>query len=459
MNIKKILLTLISSLSMAVCASAADRSALESLRDLAGENALEAPQASQMPAGQPTMVVDTSGARAIDSLSLSDFKGSTFLQFIIAPDGMKNALDKDAAERFVFADKDVINSAAGNFDPLVYNKIVKSLVGGKTGLDNLVDSLKGTAVTPLTAAGAIAGRLKALNLAADPARLGLTAVSVAPFLSLASGGGVLVTLDSNNSFLNIGYKSGKNPAELDKDVKSGRSFGVSQGHKALDVSDKYYLQELDSYLAATRDPSPFYQALLNVLLSCDASSFSGLSPPAQAVATDFVAVYTAEIDRNAMSDFKKFPWQNDLAEATIISAYSSAERKIVVDGRLVDGTPLGFFGVGVQGSGIGIMRKDRRMLQLGVADLERTLHPELVEAVEAQIGRRGGDVIHNLMLFLNDPKNQDKVRTNSRELSKAVVAFISQMHADGPLITKNIRLRGLSLLPSNDGQNTPIGNQ
>jgi len=64
----------------------------------------------------------------------------------------------------------------------------------------------------------------------------------------------------------------------------------------------------------------------------------------------------------------------------------------------------GQFGLGgelrpaVQGSGIGIMRKDRRTLQLAVSNLERRLHPEMVATLESFIGRRGGDVFHNLML-------------------------------------------------------------
>ena len=362
---------------------------------------------------------------------------------MVAPNGMKYALDTDALERFSFVDKGSVNAMEASFDPAVYKKIDRSLIGGRAGLNTLVDSLSGLTATPLTAAGVIAGKLNELNIVKDPSRLGLTAVTIAPLLSLNSGAGVSVILDKNNSYLNIGYKSGKDPALVEKDVKSGRSFGIAPGHKALDVSDTYYLGELDKYLAEVGNPSAFYEALFNVILRCDPSTFSGLSPPGQTVATDFTAVYTAEIDRHAMTQFKKHPWENDLAEATLVSAYSSIERKVVVDGKFIDGSPINFFGVGVQGSGIGIMRKDRRILQRAVSNLERKLHPQLVADLEAQIGRKGGDVIHNLMVYINTPQNQASIRANSGPLLRAIVNFISQVHMDARAITDDVNRNGL----------------
>lgn len=443
MIIKQAFLAIIAAVSIAANASAANREALNNLYQLRGAKAAESLDVPQVSAGQITTVAGLEKTQPAQSIALSDFQGYTFMQFMAAPNGMKSALDKDALEPFKFLDKDSINKAADNFDPIVYNKIVKSLVGGRKGLDTLVDSLNGTVATPLTAARAIAGRLEELNLAADPGRLGLTAVSIAPFLSLTSGGGVSVVLDDKNSFLNIGYKSGNDPAQIEKDVKSGRSFGVSPVRKALDVSDKYYLQELDDYLASLGDPSAFYQAIFNIILRCDSYSISGLSPPGQTVVTDFTAVYTAELDRYAMTNFKKHPWQNDLAEATLVSAYSSTEHMVVVDGQFIKGTPLSFFGVGVQGSGIGIKRKDRQILQLAVTNLERKLHPELVNELENLIGRRGGDVIHNLMVFLNTPKNQTRIQANAGAILKAVVNFLSQVHIDALAITNDVKSNGL----------------
>ena len=452
---KKLLLTIIAALSTAVSsfASIGALSALQRHAESGSLRTFEPPEVSA-PASLPDSYVPKTAQSVV---SLSDFRGKTFLQFMVAPNGMKAALDKAQLESLTFADKNSIRLAADRFDGDVYKKILRSLTGGQTGLDQLMDALAGKTTTPDHAAGIIAGELKELNLAAQPEKIGLTAVAAAPFLALASGNGVTTILDRNNYYLNYGYKSGNNPAELEKDVKSGRSFGASTGHKALDVSDKYYLLELDKLLTSTEDTSSFYRTLLEVITRCDSSRLPGLPTLTQTVATDFIAVYTAEIDRHAMAGFKTHPWENDLAEATLVSSYASTERKVVVGGKLVDGAPVNFFGVGVQGSGIGIMRKDRRTLQLAVANLERKLHPELVGRVETLIGRRGGDVFHNLMTFLNNPQNQSKVQASAAQLTDAIVEFLAQVHVDSRLITDDVKSNGLPGILDNDSHNEQAG--
>lgn len=449
---KKLFISLIALLSAAVSSFASDSALITLQRYQSSLQTLEPPSVSA-----PILEAPSSSRVAQQPVRLADFKGYTFLQFMIAPNGMKAALDRAQLQPFTFVDKTTLRKAADNFDPAVYKKILRSLTGGQAGLDKLMDELAGKTTTPDHAAGTIAGELKENNLAAQPERLGLTAVAAAPFLALASGNGVTTILDQNNSYLNYGYKSGANPAELEKDVKSGRSFGVSLGHKALDVSDKYYLLELEKLLTSTGDTSAFYRTLLEILTRCDPSRLATLPVLAQTVATDFTAVYTAEADRHAMAGFKSHPWENDLAEATLVSDYASTEHRVVVGGKLVEGAPVNFFGVGVQGSGIGIMRKDRRTLQLAVTNLERKLHPELLGRVETLIGRSGGDVFHNLMLFLNNPKNQAAVQANAPQLTEAMVQFLAQVHLDSRLITEDVTRNGLPGKLDTDSHSEQVG--
>lgn len=450
MKIQKLFFWLLAAASAALSAVPAWSGALTDLQ--AGT---ELPEITVPRAPVPAAVAEL---RPVQKLSLSDFKGYTYMQFMAAPNGVKSAFDKDAKAPFAFVSGAAVKKAAETFDPAVYAKVAKSVTGGEAGLMKLADKLAGAQATPVTAAGAIAEDLKELALApAD--RIGLTAVVAAPLLSLASGAGVPVILDQNNYFLNIGYKSGAVAAEVEKDVKSGRSFGASPAHKALDVSDKYYLQEMHDYLSTASNPAGFFRTMMDVLTSCDASGLAALPPAAQGVLTDFTGVYTAELDRYAMTGFKTHAWQNDLAEATLVSAYSSTAKRVVVDGQLVEGDPLSFFGVGTNGSGIGIRRKDRRMLQTAVMDAERQLHPELVAAVETLVGRKGGDLIHNLMTYLNAPAGQAQVQANAGQLAKAVVDLAVQVRADSPAITKAILAHGLPQQTPADAHNEAAGHE
>ncbi|MCM2266247.1 MAG: hypothetical protein NDI60_00575 [Elusimicrobiales bacterium] len=450
MNIKKLLLNLLAAASLAAfSASSALAGAYAQLGDYVGvETIAEVPQVSAQETDR--------GDRYQPWLSLASFKGSTFLQFLSAPNGLKAAFDRDAKTPFNFVNKEKFLVGAAQFDPAVYAKLAKSIKGGEQGMGELADALNGAQATSITASGPIADKLKTHNLA-SPSRIGLTAVIFAPVFALLSGSGVPVLLDNNNYFLNVGYKSGANPAELEKDVKSGRSYGASPMHKPLDVSDKYYLQELHQYLTSAPDAAPFYKTMMELLVSCDPSGLAALPAPAQGVLTDFTAVYAAELDRYAMTGFKKHPWQNDLAEATLVSAFAAPSERVVIDGKFVKGDPTSFFGVGTNGSGIGIRRKDRRTLQASVLEYERLHHPELVAKVEDLIGRKGGDVFHNVMLFLNYPSNQPKVQARAVELVRAMTALMAQVHADSVQITEHIVLGGLQNQQEADSANETSG--
>jgi len=251
-----------------------------------------------------------------------------------------------------------------------------------------------------------------------------------------------VDLGGGAYYLNYGYKPGSTDAtELAEDVKSGRSFGASAGHKALDASDAYYLTELGNYLGKTKDPSSFYEALFNVLTESNGSDIEKLPADGQAVATDFVAIYTAELDRSLMSNLQQHPWENDLAEVTLLSAYGNAAGLVMKSGKLVKGTPKDYFAVGKAGSGIGETRADRQKLQRLVSQAEAKLNPGLVANLEKIIGKPAdGDLIHGIMQYLNNLHDQSSVAQQSADLTKVAVQFLQQLHDDAakitPIITK-----------------------
>jgi hypothetical protein len=375
------------------------------------------------------------------SLELGNFKGSSFFEMMSSSGGIKSALDADENQSFTVASFDEVQAAKAHFDPSVYAKITGLFADQEIGFGKLVDALAGQSATPATMAGVIGRALEAPGLLKSPNAIGLAAVTISPFLSMASGAGTVVRIDGENSYYNFGYKAGStDPTELAKDVKSGRSFGASAGHEALDASDVYYLKELDSFLTQTQDPSDFYQSLLDVLVSCDSSSYNVLAENAQTVSTDFFAIYTAELDRNLMTGLKQHPWENDLAEVTLLSAYGNRSGMIEKSGQFVEGSATEYFGVGQTGSGIGETRKDRMALQLSVSNAERKLNPALLSEIDQLIGTKSNqDVIHGFMVYLNNPDNQASLHANADRLVKAMSSFLSDIHNNDGSITQSIR--------------------
>lgn len=383
-----------------------------------------------------------SGALSLNkSLDLSDYKGKTFLETMMKPGGIKEALDADEKDSFEIAGKaKVLRVAQESFHPNVLKKILKYFSQGKTGFGKLLDALEGTKATPASVAGVIAKKLNDEGLLNDSGKVGLAAVTVAPLISLASGAGTLVTLNSHSYTYHFGYKPGSTDRdELARHVKSGRSFGASAGHLALDASDIEYLTELEAYLKRARNPSDFYETLLQVLTQSDPSGYEDLTSDAETTATDFFAIYTAELDRNIMTGLKQHPWQNDLAEVTLLSAFGTKAGLVEKNGEIVEGHPTDYFGVGPGGSGIGETRRDRRKLQIAVTKAEKALHPKVVFEVETLLGDTQGDVFHALMVYLNEPKKERNVHVNARNLINAVSKFVMQTREDADEITQAIR--------------------
>ncbi len=370
-------------------------------------------------------------------LDLQQFTGQSFLKALMTPGtGIKAQLDLDQAKPFLIPSKEVVHTAARDFEPSVYRKILGLFKNGEAGFDQLIDSMSGQQLTPATLAAALREKLNTLHILKDETKIPLYAVEIAPFLGLASGAGTIVRLNDGNFYYNYGYLSGSDdPDLLAKAVKSGRSFPAGPGHKALDVSDSYYLAELGKYLQATTETSAFYQTLVQTITQCNLCGLDQLSPEGQTLATDFIGVYTAELDRYVMTGLKLHPWQMDLFETTALSAFGVAAKIVAKDGHFVPGTPSDYFGIGRKGSGIGETRQDRRKLQVAVAKAERTLNPQIVLALEQIIGTsKDGDVIHGFMLFVNDPKNETAMQQQAGALTKAMTDYLTQIHNDAAQI-------------------------
>jgi hypothetical protein len=253
---------------------------------------------------------------------------------------------------------------------------------------------------------------------------------------MASGSGTLVVIDDENYFYNFGYRDGSSP----DDVKSGRSYGAGPLHAANDASDIFYLNELEQALTSGDSPELFYRSFLRVLLSTDVSTYGEMSDHYQTVATDLIAIYTAELDRHLMVDLDpaRHPWENDLAEATFVSIYNAESGLMYKDGQLVEAPLRDHWAKSSVSnrSGIGITRKDRRALQQKISAYLREHDPRTVAALEKITGsRRDGDIFRGLMEFLNHYDNQSAVTLNAKKIEELTIKILLRMKTDAAEIT------------------------
>lgn len=237
---------------------------------------------------------------------------------------------------------------------------------------------------------------------------------------ISQGAGVAIRIDSKNYFFNVGYGDGSN---VNDDLKSGRSYGVGPTHRQSDPSDIAYLTELEEYLKSEpQNAAAFYEALFKVLLNCDSSGWSQLSNKGQIVATDFLAIYTAELDRHLMVDLAptSHPWEIDLAAATLDSAFVATVGKMVKQGEMQDGSVKEFWAPGKVGSGIGETRRDRKILQKLIADYESKSHTgaAAINKISNVIGQVDQDVVQSLLEYLNSPAQAKVTRINGNDLDQ-----------------------------------------
>ncbi len=409
------------------------------------------------------------------TVELQAFSGkATFLEAMLEKNtGLVAHMDASYTDSYKIPSWKAVNDAIKHFDTKVPRKALKPLTPStkeekdrnkaaqiaKDELKRIVTELKSEETfSPNDFSGVVGGKMKRNAKPFD----------IANFVGMAAGAGTLVKIDDDNYYYNYGYEAGN--------VRSGRSYGASHNHRANDATDIFYLQELAKFLgnAEERDISLFYETLIKVLTNCDVSGFEKLPLDGQTVATDFVAVYTAESYRHIIEDLnpKKYPWDNDLAEATFVMNYNSTVNKIMKDGELVDvdpktGRPLTEEEITENEddteakepeyvwwwknnpetgrSGIGKTNRDRRTMTAAVSAFEREHHADLVDPIEKIIGESpNGDVYQGLMEYLNNPifltssEGQKEIRKSSGPLSKAMAKFLMQTREDAEEITKHI---------------------
>lgn len=379
------------------------------------------------------------------TIDLSSFAGQTFLQAMQASGtGIFDKTNADDAAAVTIAGADQIVADVNQFDSGVSQQVFGMFKNGQSDFQTVMSKIQGKSFSPQTIRAGIQPFISSANLKPG-ANSSIAVDASADMALLASGSGTLVTIDAANYFYNLGYQK--------PNVKTGRSYGVTSGRSLLDPSDKDYLSEMAAYLkpAATPDASPFYTAVLKVLTNSDASGYSTLPAAGQVTATDFLTIYTAELDRHVMVNLvpATHPWEIDLAEVTFLTSYGAASGMVMKNGSLVTGTAVAYYGVGTAGSGIGETRKDFVQLATQITTFESGAqgHPALVNAVmnltpisdSTILSQVKGDVFRRYLVYLNRPEFQSSIQGHSSDFVTAMVALLKQINADNAQITHYIQ--------------------
>jgi hypothetical protein len=379
------------------------------------------------------------------TINLSSLVGQTYLQAMQASgSGIFDKTEADNGAAVTIAPADQIVADVNQFDSKVSQQVVGMFKNGQADFQSVMSKIQGKSFSPQTIRGGIQPFISSANLKPN-ASPNIAVDASADMALLASGSGTLVTIDQANYFYNVGYQK--------PNVKSGRSYAVASGRSLLDPSDRDYLTEMAAYLKPTTTPDagPFYTAMLRVLTNCNSSDYATLPASAQVTATDFLAIYTAELDRHVMVNLvpATHPWEIDLAEVTFLTSYGAASGMVMKNGALVPGTAVAYYAVGTSGSGIGETRKDFVKLATKITAFESGAqhHPELVNAIvnltpisdQKILSQVKADVIRRYLVYLNRPEFQSSIQSHASDFVNAMVVFLKQINVDNSQITQYIQ--------------------
>ncbi len=134
---------------------------------------------------------------------------------------------------------------------------------------------------------------------------------------LKNGGGVSVELAPNIFNIHINFP---------KSEMGGRSYGWTSGAVG-DWSDSMYLDNLGKAVAAEEkaEMANFYRSIVLILGNSDSSMLPNLKTKSIRVATNFLAIYTAEQYRRIQK--KTTRWDDALLQVTLLGAFHSGQSK------------------------------------------------------------------------------------------------------------------------------------
>jgi hypothetical protein len=282
--------------------------------------------------------------------------------------------------------------------------------------------------------------------------------------ALEQGLGVAVRLDDNNYNIHENFP---------KSAQGGRSYGWTSGQVG-DWSDKMYLDNL-ALVVVEKDKNDFknfYQTIIQLLGACDAHGLAALTNnydpktntgvPTQRVATNFLAIYTAE-EYRAIQGTKN--WDDAILEVTLLGAFHGGQTTFTKfyrgkfttrsnvqetgnyyglpskdrNGKVIptvakDATMDDYWQISKTStrSGIHLTAGDYGKMGTAITKYESTkAHNETLSLIQSIVGS-GPNVIHSISTYFTEGK-ADPSKTNT--LAVAVAQFLDQVNTDANAIT------------------------
>src|SRR6516225_357182 len=282
--------------------------------------------------------------------------------------------------------------------------------------------------------------------------------------ALEQGLGVALRLDDNNYNIHENFP---------KSAQGGRSYGWTSGQVG-DWSDKMYLDHL-ALVVVDKDKNDlknFYQTIIQLLGACDAHELAVLTNnynpetktgvPTQRVATNFLAIYTAE-EYRAIQGTKN--WDDAILEVTLLGAFHGGQTTFTkfyrgkfttrsnvqetgnyyglpskdINGKVIptvakDATMDDYWQISKTStrSGIHLTAGDYGKMGTAITKYESTqAHNKTLSLIQSIVGS-GPNVIESISRYFTEGK-ADPSKTNT--LAVAVAEFLDQVNTDADVIT------------------------
>ena len=247
----------------------------------------------------------------------SQQKGQTFLSLLQTQ--IKPELDSFATEGYKIVDGDRLVSVLDLVDKKVRRQALGSLKGSSKS--EKIQNLK-------TIGDMLAGQMGSLYRTHELlAQTGLVRnrFKLSTYVGLASCAGSSLKLADDNYAYNVHYGTGA----VEKDDRTGRSFGASRIFQATDSSYTHYLKMLERYIK--EDPtniSDFMLTVMETLTNTEPRRYENVTDLGDSVLTDFLAIWIAEQDRNLMDGKVKPHWDAALFQVTLLAAFHAGQEQI-----------------------------------------------------------------------------------------------------------------------------------
>jgi hypothetical protein len=282
--------------------------------------------------------------------------------------------------------------------------------------------------------------------------------------ALEQGLGVAVRIDDSNYNIHENFP---------KSAQGGRSYGWTSGQVG-DWTDKMYLDNLALVIVEKdkNDFKNFYQTIIQLLGACDAHGLAALTnsydpetksgAPTQRVATNFLAIYTAE-EYRAIQGTKN--WDDAILEVTLLGAFHGGQTTFtkfyrgkfttrsnmqetgnyyglpskdktgkIIPTVIKDATMDDYWQISKTStrSGIHLTARDYGKMGTAITKYERTkAHNKTLSSIQSIVGS-GPNVIQSISAYFTEGK-ADPSKTNT--LAADVSQFLDQVNVDADAIT------------------------